>query len=66
MAPATGLELSTVSFIVARSGSKPVDGGTTVLADFFHMQPANSEQEGDGYKQNSERFERRGFIESFS
>jgi len=37
LASAIGLSLSTVSFIAARSGSKPIDGGTTVLADVFHL-----------------------------
>jgi hypothetical protein len=37
LASSIGLGLSTISFQQARSGSKKVDGGTTVLADVFHL-----------------------------
>ena len=37
LASSIGLALSMASFVEARSGSKRVDGGTTVLADVFHL-----------------------------
>jgi len=37
LASSIGLGLSTISFQQARSGSKKVDGGTTVLADVFQL-----------------------------
>lgn len=37
LASSIGLGLSTIAFTQQRSGTKKVDGGTTVLADVFHI-----------------------------
>lgn len=38
-----GLVLSTVSLVASRSGNKKIDGGTTVLADVFHLSQPESQ-----------------------
>ena len=37
LASSIGLTLSTLSLLAGRSGTKKIDGGTTILADVFHL-----------------------------
>lgn len=37
LASSIGLVLSSISLVASRSGTKKIDGGTTVLADVFHL-----------------------------
>lgn len=47
LASSIGLGLSTVSFYVARTGSKKIDGGTTLLADVFRLEDSDPAHRAD-------------------
>lgn len=42
-----GLALSSLSLLASRSGSKPIDGGTTILADVFHLDQPEQDHRPD-------------------